>query len=71
VKYELKNSGKTTLSGVPRAVSVVEATPAKDMTPGTTEQFVVKLRFDREGRYEVTMQLDTNKVLIVEAPLAF
>lgn len=75
--YELKNAGKTTLKAVkfalgtplPEGVTIMEATPAKDMTPGSIEKFVVKVKFGREGTYELKMQLVINEMLILEGPL--
>jgi len=76
--YELRNIGKTTLKAVnfavgtplPRDVSLLEATSPKDMAPGTTEKFAVKIKFEKEGSYKLVIQAYVNGVLTEEAPLA-
>lgn len=75
--YELQNTGKTILKAVnfavgtplPQDVSVVEATPPTDIAPGATERFVVEMKFDKEGAYELAMQVYINEELIEEGPL--
>jgi len=74
--YELKNTGQTTykdvkftLGALPSQVSLLEATSPKDMKPGTTEKFVLKIKFDKEGKYDLKVQLTINKVLIEESTL--
>ncbi len=52
-----------------RDVFIVEATPAKDIAPGSTELFILKLRFDKEGSYNVKVQLFSGDTLVQEAPL--
>jgi hypothetical protein len=75
--YELQNTGKTILKAVsfaaatplPQDVSVVEATPSKDIAPGATEEFVLKTKFDKSGTYKLAIQLYINEELIEDAPL--
>jgi hypothetical protein len=75
--YELQNSGKTVLKAVsfalatplPQDASVLETTPPKDIAPGATEKFVVKMKFDKEGTYKLAMQAYVNEELVEESPL--
>jgi len=73
--YKLENTGLTPLLGAEftaetvEGVTLVEATPPKDMAPGTTEEFVVKLKVTEPGEYKVMMNLYINKELIEGAPL--
>ena len=75
--YELQNTGKTILKAVsfavatplPQDVSVVEATPSKDIAPGATEEFVLKTKFDKDATYKLAIQLYINEELIEDAPL--
>jgi hypothetical protein len=75
--YQLQNTGKTILKAVsfavatplPQGVSVVEATPPKDIAPGATEEFVLKTKFEIEGTYTPTIQLYINEELILEGSL--
>jgi len=75
--YELQNTGKSILKAVsftvvtplPQGVSVVEATPPKDIAPGATEEFVLKTKFDKEGTYKLAIQLYINEEPIIESPL--
>lgn len=70
--YELQNAGNTILKGVsfaletplPQDVSLEEATPPRDMQPGSTETFVLKMKFASEGTYSPTIQLIINEELI-------
>ena len=70
--YELQNAGNTILKAVnfalatplPQGVSLVEATPPRDMQPGSTETFVLKMKFTSEGTYSPTIQLIINEELI-------
>jgi hypothetical protein len=75
--YQLQNTGKNVLTAVnfavatpvPQGVSVVEATPPKDVAPGATEEFVLKMKFNNEGTYTTTIQLVINEELILDGPL--
>jgi len=75
--YELKNRGKTILKAVkftletptPKDVSLVEATLARDISPGAIEKFVVKIKFDKEGNYKVKILLYVGEVLVDEGIL--
>jgi len=74
--YELKNTGKSILKAVrfaiktlPNDVTLVEAAAAKNLEPGATDKFALKIKFDKEGEYELRVQLIMNEVLIEEGPL--
>ncbi len=75
--YEAKNTGKTSLKSVkftlggslPKGVSLVEVTPPKDMPSGTTQRFVIKMKFENEGSYRVMVQAYVDQVLTEESPL--
>jgi len=77
ITYELENTGKTTLRAVdvvlgtplPQDVTLVEAASPKDLAPGATEEFTVKVKFDKEGTYNFTNQLYINEALIEEFPV--
>jgi hypothetical protein len=74
-RYELRNTGTASARAVKiiaetqKDVFTVEATPAKDIAPGGTELFILKLRFDKEGSYNVKVQLFSGDTLVQEAPL--
>jgi len=74
-RYELRNTGTASARAVKiiaetqRDVAAVETTPAKDIAPGSTELFILKLRFDKEGSYNVKVQLFSGDTLVQEAPL--
>jgi hypothetical protein len=74
-RYELRNTGTASARAVKiiaetqKDVFTVEATPAKDIAPGGTELFILKLRFDKEGSYSVKVQLFSGDTLVQEAPL--
>jgi len=74
-RYELRNTGTAAARAVKitaetqRDVFMVEATPAKDIVPGGTELFILRLRFDKEGSYNVKVQLFSGDALVQEAPL--
>jgi len=76
ITYELKNKGQSTYKDVkftiktlPDQVSLLEATSAKEMKPGTTEKFVLKIKFGKEGKYDMKVHLTINGVLIEEGTL--
>jgi hypothetical protein len=74
ITYEFENTGKTILGAVnvaaetplPQGVSIVDATPPKDLAPGESAKFVVKVKFDAEGTYKFANVLLINEALIEE-----
>lgn len=74
--YELKNTGKTAYKGVkftmrtlPDGVRLTQATSEKDMKPDATEKFILKIKFEKDGTYDLKIQLFINDVLIEESTL--
>lgn len=75
VTYELKNNRETTAKNVrvtletpmSKNVYLLELTPAKDIEPGSTESFVIKLRANTEGSYSGKVLFYGGEVVIHEA----
>ena len=72
--YKLKNNRETTAKNIkvtletplPENVKLLESTTAKDIKPGATEEFVIKLKADKEGSYSGKILVYTGEVVIQE-----
>jgi len=64
VKYTLKNDGGSTAkkvqmkaSSLPKGLTLLEQTDAKDLPAGSSEEWIIKIRADQPGNYSFTVQL--------------
>jgi ribosomal protein L40E len=64
IKYTLKNDGGSTAkkvqmkaSDLPKGLTLLEQTDAKDLPAGSSEEWIIKIRADQPGNYSFKVQL--------------
>lgn len=75
LRYALKNEGKGVARSVkievelPEGLTLVEATPAKDLAPGAVDEWIVKIKAEKEGEYRAKVALYSTDVKLGEGEL--